>query len=90
MKPRFSALRELNAVSGKFFTVNDYNPSEEVDGVNYIPNCVYALPVYYYLNNRTVMDALHIPSNVTKWELCKEKGDFDYTKNRSGSIDIYS
>ncbi len=55
-----------------------------------IPNCVYALPIYYYLNNRTIMDALHIPSNVTKWDLCQEKGTFTYTKNRAGSIDIYT
>ncbi len=55
-----------------------------------IPNCVYALPIYFYLNNRTIMDALHVPSNVTKWDLCQEKGSFMYTKNRAGSIDIYN
>ena len=54
-----------------------------------IPPCVYALPVYYYLNNRTVMDALHIPKTVTGWEFCLEKGDLNYQKSRYGSIGIY-
>jgi hypothetical protein len=77
------------------FTVNDYTPfvsslSNEDTGLQLIPNCVYALPVYYYLNNRTIMDALHIPKTVTQWDLCKEKGDLSYTKSREGSIGIYS
>lgn len=55
-----------------------------------IPLCVYALPVYYYLNNRIVMDALHIPKTVTKWDFCTDKGDLSYAKNRSGSIEIYT
>ena len=54
-----------------------------------IPNCVYALPIYYYLNNRTIMNSLNVPANVTKWDLCQEKGSFSYTKNRSGSIGLY-
>ena len=36
------------------------------------------------------MDALHVPQTVTKWDLCKEKGDLSYTKNRDGSIGIYN
>ena len=36
------------------------------------------------------MDALHVPKTVTKWDLCLDKGDLDYTKNRAGSIDIYT
>lgn len=36
------------------------------------------------------MDALHVPSNVTKWDFCMDLGVLDYTKNRSGSIDIYT
>lgn len=76
------------------FTVNDYTPfiatpKENEKSLEQIPNCVYALPIYFYLNNRTVMEALHIPSTVTKWDLCKEKGEFSYTKLRNGSIDIY-
>lgn len=41
------------------------------------------------MNNRTVMDALHIPQTVTQWEFCLEKGDLSYTRGRTGSIDIY-
>ena len=84
-----------SGLNTKTFSVNDYTSFAAEAGkhdhkLEMIPNCVYALPIYYYLNNRTVMDALHVPSNVTKWDLCQEKGSFLYTKNRTGSIDIYS
>ena len=36
------------------------------------------------------MDALHIPAQVTSWDLCLDKGDLSYTKNRAGSIGIYT
>ena len=36
------------------------------------------------------MDALHVPATVTNWDLCREKGDLSYTKDRAGSIGIYS
>jgi hypothetical protein len=77
----------------KYFTADEYTPfasalSEE-HKLQLVPPCVYALPIYYYLNNRTVMDALHVPNTVTKWELCLDKGDFSYTKSRTGTIGIY-
>ena len=36
------------------------------------------------------MDALHIPLTVTKWDFCKEKGELSYTKDRAGSIGLYT
>jgi len=36
------------------------------------------------------MDALHIPQTVTKWDFCKERGDWSYTRGRNGSIEIYN
>lgn len=78
----------------KYFTEDEYTPfistPTELHNLESIPTCVYALPIYYYLNNRTVMDALHVPATVQKWDLCLDKGDLQYTKDRAGSINIYS
>jgi hypothetical protein len=99
MNVYFSLINGINHYDflGKCYIDNDYTPfisaletETDMKQLQFIPNCVYALPVYYYLNNRTVMNALHVPANVTGWDYCKDKGDFSYTKNRSGSIDIYS
>ena len=36
------------------------------------------------------MNSLNVPPTVTKWDLCMEKGDLSYTKDRAGSIGIYT
>lgn len=78
-----------------YFTEDQYTsfistPFAEKEGLTNMIPCVFTLPIYYYLNNRTVMNALHIPATFDKWQFCLDRGDLSYTKSRNGSIDIYS
>lgn len=97
-KLRFSKTERILSEQARpeyYFTEDQYTsfistPFGEKEGLENMIPCVFTLPIYYYLNNRTVMNALHIPATFDKWQFCLDRGDLSYTKSRNGSIEIYS
>jgi len=82
----------------KVFTAAQYTPwvsllkgkknsseSTTKDSSNELPPCIYGQPVTDYLNRQDVKDALHIPSDVGTWEMCKDEDNFSYHTLPAGS-----
>ena len=54
-----------------------------------VPPCVFAKPIYDYLNNATNRLNLHIDPSVQSWDLCQDDNKFNYTDQRNGTWWIY-
>ena len=75
----------------KYYTARDYTPwafnNAKVEGreenLGEDPPCVWGAPVAAYFNDPKVREALHIPTKVQAWSLCK--GGINYTVSEQGS-----
>lgn len=91
----FGLYRSGNEIKAhnKFYTAADYTPwisaykGKNDKNLKEIPPCVYAAPIIKYLNSESVKQSLHIDASANTWDLCSP---VDYTKNKAGSIDVYT
>jgi cathepsin A (carboxypeptidase C) len=73
-----------------YVTSEDYTPwlPKMSELTNELPPCTWGTPLIEYLNSDEVREALHIPSAIQAWDLCRSD-DWYYTPEAEGSQWIY-